>query len=107
MTLNSNQASYSVLNPWAVVDPVALRGLTAPRPTTLEGKTIGLFHMWKRASKPILDSLEKHLKDRFPTAQFSWYAESVINTPEILSPNKSKYEAWLKVVDAVVFTDGD
>lgn len=107
MTTNTNQTYYAVLNPWAEVDPVAPRGLTTARPTALDGKTIGLFHMWKRASKPILQSLEKHLKARFPTARFSWYAESVVNTPEIESPNKAKYENWLKGLDTVIFTYGD
>ncbi|HSW58162.1 MAG TPA: hypothetical protein VLH15_07150 [Dehalococcoidales bacterium] len=107
MTSISQPANYAVLSPWAEVDPVTLRGLSAPRPTSLEGKTIGLFYMWKRASKPILQALEKHLKTRFPTLSFSWYAESVVNTPEVESPNKARYEDWLKGVDAVIFTYGD
>ena len=48
--LNVSDGQYEVLNPWAEVDPVSLRGLGAPRPTDLSGKTIGLFHNWKRAA---------------------------------------------------------
>jgi len=33
---------YEVLNPWADLDPVPLRGIS-PRVTDLAGKTIGLF----------------------------------------------------------------
>jgi hypothetical protein len=107
MTSGSDKTFYEVLNPWAEVDPVSLRGLSAPRPTDLSGKTIGLFHNWKRAARPMLDSLEKHLKVRYPDALISRYSASATNTPEIESTNKSKYEEWLKGLDAVVFTFGD
>jgi hypothetical protein len=107
MSIEKPKLAYEVLSPWAEVDPVVLRGLRAERPAELKGKKIGLFHMWKRASKPILTALEKRLKEKFPTAQFSWYAESEINTPEIESGNVAKYEAWLKGVDTVIFTYGD
>jgi hypothetical protein len=100
-------ASYEVLNPWAEVDPVALRGLTAERPQELNRKKIGLFHMWKRASKPILSVLEKRLKEKFPIAEFSWYQETEINTPEIESRNQAEFEDWLKGLDVVLFTYGD
>lgn len=98
---------YEVISPWAEADPVPPRGLTAERPADLNGKTIGLFHIWKRASKPILDVLERELKKRFPAARFNWYAESQMNTPEIESNNKTKYKAWLKGLDAVIFAYGD
>jgi hypothetical protein len=107
MNAEKSTPSFEVINPWAEVDPVNLRGLNAERPAGLEGKKIGLFHMWKRASKPILVFIEKRLKERFPTAEFRWYAESQINTPEIESKNKEKYETWLKGLDVVVFTYGD
>jgi len=102
-----DKAVYEVLSPWAEVDPVSLRGLTATRPESLQEKKIGLFHMWKRASKPILLQIEKKLKVRFPSIEFKWYAESVVNTPEIESPNRARFEEWLKGVDAVIFTYGD
>ena len=107
MSSEKHGASYEVLSPWAEVDPVTLRGLKAERPATLAGKTIGLFYMWKRASKPILTALEKSLKEKLPTAVFSWYAESEVNTPEIESANIAKYENWLKSLDAVIFAYGD
>jgi hypothetical protein len=107
MNTEKSPALYAVLSPWAEVDPVSLRGLSAERPPQLEGKKIGLFHMWKRASKPILAVLERKLKEKYPTAAFSWYAESVINTPEIESPNRTAFETWLKGLDTVVFTYGD
>ncbi len=51
--------------------------------------------------------LEKELKQRFPTAKFSWYAETEMNNPEIDSRGKEKFEGWLKELDTVVFAYGD
>ena len=99
--------SYEVLSPWAEADPVLPRGLVTERPADLASKKIGLFHIWKRASKPVLEVLEKKLKAEFPNAEFSWYAESQMNTPEIESRNKAQYEDWLKGIDTVIFTYGD
>jgi hypothetical protein len=99
VSIEKSTASYEVLSPWADADPITLRGLRAERPVKLEGKRIGLFHMWKRASKPILTVLEQRLKEKFPKATFSWYSESEVNTPEIESSNVTKYEDWLKGVD--------
>ena len=107
MNQNKVQPLYEVLSPWAEADPVVPRGLVTERPSDLAGKKIGLFHIWKRASKPILDVLERELKNRFPTANFSWYAESQMNTPEIESKNRLQYEDWLKGLDTVIFTYGD
>ena len=53
MSENTN-LQYEVLSPWAVVDPVPLRGL-ASRLDSLDGKTIGLFKNFKRAAGPILE----------------------------------------------------
>ncbi len=98
---------YETLSPWAEADPVSPRGLSADRPADLAGKTIGLFHIWKRASRPILEVLERELKQRVPSARFSWYEETEMNTPEIESRGKAKFEDWLKELDTVVFAYGD
>ncbi len=63
-----NEGVYTVLSPWAEVDPVSLRGLTVERPGDLTGKTIGLFHMWKRSSKSILAALERQLRVKYLSA---------------------------------------
>lgn len=107
MTTQREKSGYEVLSPWAEADMVSPKGLITERPDNLDGKTIGLFHIWKRASKPILDVLERELKQRFPKATFSWYAESQMNTPEIESRNVGKFEEWLKELDTVIFTYGD
>jgi len=107
MSVKKESPLYEVISPWAEADPVTPRGLTAERPAALDGKTIGLFHIWKRASKPMLEVLERELKKRFPIARISWYSKSQFNTPEIESSNKAKYEAWLKGLDTVIFAYGD
>jgi hypothetical protein len=49
----------------------------------------------------------KKTERKVSSAEFSWYQETEINTPEIESRNKAKYEDWLKGLDVVLFTYGD
>jgi hypothetical protein len=100
-----DSGQYEVLNPWAEVDPVPLKGIS-PRLTELEGKKIGLFANGKRASKPIMTVVEAKLKERLPNAEFSWFFfrqnREVADTPEWAS-----FEDWVKTVDTVVSAIGD
>ena len=107
MTGSNDKTNYEVLTPWSEADPITPRSLTALRPGALAGKKIGLLQNSKRAAKPMLESLERHLKERLPSAQIIWYIESFVNTPEVDSSNKSKFEEWLKTVDAVVLAYAD
>jgi hypothetical protein len=104
--LNQRGAEYEVLSPWADADPVPLRGIT-PRPADLAGKKIGLFSNRKRAAMLTLGAVERELLQTFPTAQTSWYECSTINTPEMLTEGKAKFEAWVASVDAVVLSVAD
>ena len=97
---------YEVLSPWADADAVPLRGIT-PRPADLAGKKVGLFSNRKRAALLTLGAVERELLERFPTAQTSWYECSTINTPEMLTEGKAKFEAWVASVDAVVLSVAD
>jgi hypothetical protein len=99
------KSQYEVLNPWADADPIPLRGISA-RPADLAGKTIGLFAGYKLASRPVLDEVEKRLKERFSTAKFSLfqYNEQV----DVGDPKKqAEFEKWLNGADAVVCAVGD
>ena len=69
---NVMEAKYKVLNPWAEVDPVPVRGIS-PRVDNLAGKKIGLFVNYKRAARPIGLSLEKRLKAMFPSSGLSFF----------------------------------
>jgi hypothetical protein len=103
---SQRSADYEVLSPWADADPVPLRGI-APRPADLAGKTIGLFSNRKRAALLTLGAVERELLEKFPSLQTSWYECSTINTPEILTEGKARFEAWVGSVDAVVLSVAD
>ena len=96
---------YEVLNPWAEVDPAPLRGIS-PRVSDLRGKKIGLLFNGKRASQPMLTVVERELKARFPTAEFSYFGPTG-NQEVTGGPQQAKFEEWVKGVDTVVSAVGD
>ena len=104
--IDRRSTEYEVLSPWADADPVPLRGI-APRPADLAGKKIGLFSNRKRAALLTLGAVERELLEKFPTARTSWYECTTINTPEMLTDGKAKFEAWVGSVDAVVLSVAD
>ena len=107
MAENTVKSSYEVLNPWAEVDPIPLRGIS-PRVTgTLEGKKIGLFVNYKRSAKPMLDVVAKRLKERFPGIETVPFNSLTVNVIESETENREKFQAWAKGVDAVVAAVGD
>jgi hypothetical protein len=103
---DGSNGQYEVLSPWAVVDPIPLRG-SAPRLNSLNGKTIGLFKNFKRAAGPILEVVERELKKRYPTAKFSWFHSNASNVLETETENREKFIAWIKGIDAAVTSVGD
>jgi hypothetical protein len=105
MSDNPN-GQYEVLSPWAVVDPIPLRG-AVPRLDSLDGKTIGLFKNFKRAAGPILEVVERELQQRYPTAKFVWFNSDAANVLETETVNKEKFEEWAKGIDAAVTSVGD
>ena len=107
MDSSRSNGQYEVLSPWAEADPVALRGLKAPRLTELTGKKIGLFCNIKRAAGPILTVIERKLKERFPISEVSWYRGRSFSVSEQEPQNKEKFEEWIKGVDAVILAVGD
>jgi hypothetical protein len=85
---------------------VLLRGI-APRPVDLAGRKIGLYSNRKRAALLTLGAVERELLEKFPTVQTSWYECTTINTPEMLTEGRAKFEAWVGSVDAVVLSVAD
>jgi len=104
--IHQRGTEYEVLSPWADADPVPLRGI-APRPASLAGKKIGLYSNRKRAAQLTLGAVERELLEKFPTAQTSWYECTTVNTPEMLSEGRARFEAWVGSVDAVVLSVAD
>jgi hypothetical protein len=100
------EAQYQVLNPWAEVDPIPLRGIS-PRVQSLAGKKIGLFANFKRAARPIALSIEKRMRAMYPDATTSIYDSRLPNVSEIETKNRDKFAAWVKEMDAIVAVVGD
>jgi len=100
------EAQYQVLNPWAEVDPIPLRGIS-PRVQSLAAKKIGLFANFKRAARPIALSIEKRLRSMYPDATTSIYDSRLPNVTETETKNRDKFVAWVKEMDAVVAVVGD
>jgi len=104
---NKSEPQYQVLSPWAEVDPIPLRGLSSPRMENLAGKKIGLFVNYKRAARPIAESVERRLKSMYPDAQISYFHSTEWNVSVVETKNKDKFEAWAKGVNAVILSVGD
>lgn len=104
----ANNGEFEVLSPWAVVDPIPLRGIT-PRLTDLNGKTIGLFaNGGKRAARPILNAVEAKLKERFPGVKFSRYdARERFFVAQMEGKDRTRFQEWVNEVDAVIGAVGD
>jgi hypothetical protein len=98
---------YEVLSPWAVMDPIPLRGLTSPRLDTLAGKRIGFFVNYKRAAMPSAQAIEKQLSARYPDIVFSYYHSTEWNVDVAETQDRAKFEAWVKSQDAIIATIGD
>jgi len=103
---NASDPQFKVLNPWAEVDPIPPRSIS-PRLNTLAGKKIGLFANFKRASRPILASVEKRLKTMYPDCETSLFDSRGANVVESETKNREKFVAWAKGADAVILAVGD
>ncbi len=104
---NKSEQQYRVLSPWAEADPIPLRGLSAPRLDSLAGKKIGLFVNYKRAARPVAESVERRLKGMYPDSEISYFVSTEWNVSVAETKNKDKFEAWAKGVNAVILSVGD
>ena len=98
---------YEVFSPWATVDPKPLSGITH-RFSDISGKKIGLYATAKRAPLPILEAVEKKLKERSPSVETSWYVSSLpYSVMQTEGPDRIAFTNWVKEVDAVITAVGD
>jgi hypothetical protein len=106
MDRNKLNGQFEVLNPWAEVDPIALRGIS-PRPVDLAGKTVGVFcYHYKPSSRPILTAVEEKLREKLPSLKFSWFLfDRHFDVTE--TEYKAEFEEWAKGIDAAVTAVGD
>jgi hypothetical protein len=103
---NKANPEYEVLSPWAEADPISFRGIS-PRLEGLAGKKIGLLRNTKRAAPPIMNVIWKRIKERFPTAEITEFANLRPNEVIVEQDAKVEFEEWLKGVDAVIAAFGD
>jgi hypothetical protein len=103
---NISSHQYEVMSPWAEADPIPLKGI-APRVKGLSGKKIGLFRNSKRAARPALAAVEARLKERFPDSEIKGYTFMPNAGISEKEEWKSKFEEWLKGVDALILAYGD
>jgi hypothetical protein len=97
--------SYEVMSPWAEVDPVPLEGIN-PRLADLNGRRIGLFHNGKVAARPVNDAVEAELRARFDGITIARFGRTA-NLEVAETPDRARYEEWVKEVDAVIHAVGD
>jgi hypothetical protein len=100
------EAQYSVMNPWAEVDPTPVRGIS-PRLDGLAGKKVGIFANFKRAAMPMAESVEKRLKSMYPTIQVSIFHSTDPNVTETETKRREEFIAWIQSVDGVISLVGD
>lgn len=106
MAVNKAGEQYEVLSPWADIDPVSLRGITAPRLENLSGKKIGLIYNFKPSARPILTTVESELKKRYPDCETTWNSPKT-NVGDMNDSEKAEFEDWVNGVDGVILAVGD
>ena len=97
--------SYEVLSPWADADPKQLKGIS-PRLKDLKDKKIGLFVNRKRASQAIMNTIERKLKAKYPTAAFTYFSygprgEAAHTEVQV------EFKKWVAESDAIILGVGD
>jgi hypothetical protein len=106
MSADKTGAVYEVLSPWSEADPIPLQGLS-PRLDDLTGKKIGLLCNNKRAAPVILDVAERLLKEKYPTAETSYFYARSFSVSSLEPNRKDEFDDWLKGLDAVIASVGD
>ncbi len=65
--------TFEVLSPRGEIEPPKMSGLAAPRLTTLDGKTIGIYWNGKADTPIYYDRLQQLLLEKHPTAKVQRY----------------------------------
>jgi hypothetical protein len=83
MTMTSSPMSWNLVNPEGAARPTSLR--PAPRPTDLDGKTIGLAWNGKPGGEEALEEIARLLGQHIRGVQFIRYWQDV---PESVAPRE-------------------
>ena len=106
MSADKTSAVYEVLSPWSEADPIPLQGLS-PRLDDLAGKKIGLLCNNKRAAPVILEVAERLLKEKYPTAETSYFHARSFSVSSLERDRKDEFDDWIKGLDAIIASVGD
>ena len=100
-----------IVSPQSVyLDEIAGSGTLAPRPSTLDGKTIALLPNWRPSAVEILTAVGELLKEKFkPKAVLleQPMREVPINKGKIIDGIRDQLDGLAKRVDVVITATGD
>ncbi len=103
--------SLDIVSPQSVyLDEISGSGTLAQRPSTLDGKIIGLLPNWRPSAVHILSAVGELLKERFkPKAVVleQPMREVPVNQGKIIDGIRDQLEDLAKRVDVVITASGD
>jgi hypothetical protein len=102
MHAQTQEATWSVLNPIGERESESQSQGINPRLDTLDGKTIGLFDSAKRSCPYVLGKVEKLLQERFPAIKISWFRKQTYK--DVVWDEERE---WASGVDGVIGMFGD
>ena len=88
---------------------VAVEAKPAPKHELddLAGKKLGLLCNNKRAAPLILETTERLIKEKFPTAELSWFYAQSFSVSSLEKERAGEFDDWIKGIDAVIAAVGD
>ena len=92
------------------LDEIAGSGTLAPRPGTLDGKTIGLLPNWRPSAVEILTAVGELLKEKFKPGAVLLeqpMREVPIHSGKIIDGIRDRLDALARRVDVVITATGD
>jgi hypothetical protein len=92
------------------LDEIALDSTLAPRPSSLEGKTVGLLPNWRPSAVHILEAIGNLISERHkPQAVImeQMLREVPIRTGRLIDGMREQLEVFAKRVDVAIIATGD
>jgi hypothetical protein len=103
--------SLDIVSPQSVyLDEIAGSGTLAPRPSTLDGKTIALLPNWRPSAVHILTAVGELLKERFRLKALLLeqpMREVPVNRGKIIDGIRDRLDDLAQRVDVVITASGD
>jgi len=103
--------SITMLSPQAVyLDAISDASKFAPRPSTLDGKTVGLLPNWRPSAVHILGAVGNLLKERYQLKALVMeqpVRELPLRAGKLLDTMKEQLDSLARRVDVVITATGD